>query len=212
MKIRFVLLLAICAALAVPAMADNLYDNGPLDNFVTGWTLNFGYSVSDSMQLNGTVQGFVFWAALFPGDTLTSAQLSISSSPFGTDLFNSVVDFTQSNCVSSAFGFNLCEETTAFSGPTLNGNYWLTLQNATVPDGDPIYWDQNSGVGCQSPGCPSLAQESALGTIPSEAFTVMGTPGTSTTSTGTTPEPGGLVLFGSGALGVVGMLRRKLIP
>ena len=35
-----------------------------------------------------------------------------------------------------------------------------------------MYWDENSGVGCQSPGCPSQAQENTLGTIPSEAFSL----------------------------------------
>ena len=26
--------------------------------------------------------------------------------------------------------------------------YWLNLQNATSAGGDPVYWDENSGVGC----------------------------------------------------------------
>jgi hypothetical protein len=79
------------------------------------------------------------------------------------------------------------------------GTYWLTLENVltNAPD-DPVYWDQNSG--------PSLASQNSLGTIPSESFTVMGSSGS---STGTTPEPGSLVLFASGALGVAGWIRRK---
>ena len=53
--------------------------------------------------------------------------------------------------------------------------YWLNLQNASVPSGDPVYWDENSGVGCggsngYGDGCPSQASASAVGTIPSEAF------------------------------------------
>ena len=51
------------------------------------------------------------------------------------------------------------------SGSVANGN-WLTLANAVVPSGDPVYWDENNG--------PSAAQESALGTIPSESFNVSG--------------------------------------
>ena len=50
--------------------------------------------------------------------------------------------------------------------------YWLNLQNAIVPSGDPVYWDENSGVGCGGSGCPSSASESAVGTIPGEAFTI----------------------------------------
>ena len=84
-----------------------------------------------------------------------------------------------------------------------DGNtYWLNLQNAVVPSGDPVYWDENSGAGCKSSGCPSKASESAVGTIPSEAFTIngYGPP---------FPEPS-VLLYGFGAFGVVGLLRRKL--
>ncbi len=34
--------------------------------------------------------------------------------------------------------------------PCSHGTYWLNLQNAAVPSGDPVYWDENSGVGCQA--------------------------------------------------------------
>jgi hypothetical protein len=83
------------------------------------------------------------------------------------------------------------------------GTYWLNLQNASSR-GDPVYWDENSG--------PSSASENTVGTIPSESFTVLGTQSTttSTTTTGTTPEPSSIMLFGSGILGLAGMLRRKL--
>ena len=49
------------------------------------------------------------------------------------------------------------------SGIVGNGD-WLTLANAAVPSGDPVYWDENNG--------PSAAEESAIGTIPSESFNV----------------------------------------
>jgi hypothetical protein len=43
-----------------------------------------------------------------------------------------------------------------------------------------------------------------VGTIPSEAFTI------NESVTGITPEPSGIVLFGSGQIGLAGILRRKL--
>jgi hypothetical protein len=96
----------------------------------------------------------------------------------------------------------VCTETGSFSPVNLSaGTYWLNMQNASVPSGDPVFWDENSG--------PSEASESSVGTIPSESFTILGTSGT-TTGTGTTPEPGSILLFGSGALGLAGLLRRKL--
>ena len=85
----------------------------------------------------------------------------------------------------------------------LAATYWLNLYNATVPSGDPVYWDENSGAGCRSNGCPSSASESAVGTIPSEAFTVNGA-----SQTGF-PEPNIVLLLGSGALGLAGVSRWK---
>jgi uncharacterized repeat protein (TIGR03803 family) len=52
--------------------------------------------------------------------------------------------------------------------------YWVNVFNATVPSGDPVFWDENSGAGCYSNGCPSKAYESAIGTIASEAFDING--------------------------------------
>jgi hypothetical protein len=97
-------------------------------------------------------------------------------------------------------------DTVSFSMGTLSlpaGNYWITLENATTADGEPVYWDENSGVGCTSPGCPSQAQENGVGTIPSETFTLEGTPA------GSTPEPSTLALLGSGFVGLAAFLRCK---
>ncbi|HLI63715.1 MAG TPA: PEP-CTERM sorting domain-containing protein, partial [Terriglobales bacterium] len=141
-----------------------------------------------------------------PGDTLQSAELSITSGENGgTSYFDQTVNFTQSGCVSNSYGYDVCNETASFSGPTLNsGTYWVNLQNASSVDGQPVYWDENSG--------PSSASENSVGTIPSESFTVLGTSTstTTTTTTGTVPEPSSIMLFGSGILGLAGVLRRKL--
>jgi hypothetical protein len=112
-----------------------------------------------------------------------------------------VTEWTQSNCSRNQNGFNVCLESASFSPVNLDpGTYWLNLQNAFVNPGDPAFWDENSG--------PSQASENSVGTIPSESFTLLGTNGTSTT--GTVPEPGTVILFGSGILGLAGMLRRNL--
>ncbi len=207
MRIASLSLLALCLTLAaVPAMAGDLYDNGAINGNVDAWTINFGYAVSDTFTLsaNSTVTGVTFGAWLFPGDTLTSAEVSITSSELGgTTYFDGTVNFSQGSCTTNGFGYNVCAETGSFSGVALGaGTYWLNMQNASVPSGDPVYWDENSG--------PSQASESSLGTIPSEAFTVLGSGGTTTTGGGTTPEPSSIMLFGSGILGLAGVLRRKL--
>jgi hypothetical protein len=213
LQIASLSIVALCLVLAaVPAAAQTVYSNGPINGNTDAWTINFGFIVSDTFNVgqNGTtISGASFGVWMYPGDTLTSAELSITSSENGgTSYFDQTVDFTQGRCTGSQFGFNVCQENTTFSGPTLNsGTYWLNLQNASIPSGDPAYWDENEG--------PSSASENTIGTIPSESFTVLGsssttTTSTSTTTTGTVPEPSSVMLFGSGILGLAGMLRRKL--
>jgi uncharacterized repeat protein (TIGR03803 family) len=164
------------------------YDNGPAIGNIDGWTINFGFVVSDSFNVsytNTTVTGMSFAAWLFSGDTLTSVEVSITSGENGgTSYFDQIVNFTQGTCTFNQFGYTVCTEWTNLNGPTLDaGTYWVNLQNASVPSGDPVYWDENSGVGCGGAGCPSSASESEVGTIPSEAFTILGTASSTTTTT-----------------------------
>jgi len=215
LRVASLSLLTWCVMLAaIPGAAQTVYNNGPINGNVDAWTINFGFIQSNNFTVSGgnsTITGFSFGAWLFPGDTLTSAELSITSDENGgTTYFDQILNFTQGACTyPNQYGYNICQENSSFSGPTLNsGTYWVNLQNATVPSGDPVYWDQNSG--------PSLSSNNSVGTMPSESFTVLGTSSgsttsTSTTTTGTVPEPSSIMLFGSGILGVAGMLRRRLL-
>jgi hypothetical protein len=210
LRIASLSLLALCLTLAaLPAMADTIYSNGNTNGNTDAWTINFGFIVSDTFNVGAggaTITGANFGMWLAPGDTLTSAELSITSGEnSGTSYFDQTVSFTQSGCVTNTYGYNVCQELTSFNGPMLNtGTYWLNLQNASVPSGDPVYWDENSG--------PSMASENSVGSIPSESFTVLGN-GTSTSTSTTgfgTPEPNDLALLVSGFIGLAAVLRRKL--
>ena len=216
MKLRIASLVILCLALGLPALAQNwTYDNGPLNGTTDAWTINFGFAVSDSYVAGGSnVTGFAFYAWEIEGDSVTSVSWTItggenSGTTFGsgtasganlTDKFISDNQYSYSIDLITVTGLNVPE----LSGTT----YWLNLEDATTKDHEPVYWDENSGVGCGglngTKNCPSLASENEEGTIPSESFTINGGGG------GTTPEPSSIMLFGSGVLGLAGLLRRKL--
>ncbi len=218
---RIASLVILCLALAaIPAWAQiqETFDNGPINGTTDAWTINFGYIVSDSYleTPNSTVTGFMFGVWEFPGDVLSSVDWSITTAENGGTTLGSGTasghNVTDQFISSNQYGYNIDKITVTGLNVFQQGAgpYWLNLQNATVPSGDPVYWDENSGVGCggvdgTGQGCPVSASESAVGTIPSEAFTINFTePG------GSTPEPSSIMLFGSGILGLAGLLRRKL--
>jgi hypothetical protein len=215
MRIGILSLTILCLALAAaPASADEFpwsYDNGPINGTTDAWTINFGYIVSDTfIALGSSVTVFSFGVWEFPGDIMSSVDWSITSGENSGTVYGSGTasgyNFVDKFISTNQYGYNVDAITVSgLSVGTTNGNtYWLNLQNAAIPSGDPVYWDENSGAGCDSPGCPSQASESAVGTIPSEAFTISG-PGR-----GATPEPSSMLLVASGVLVCLGRLRRKL--
>jgi len=220
---RLCMVLFLLAVLPLPANTQTVYDNGPINGTTDAWTINSGFAVSDTFTVPGGgagLAGLVFGAWLFPGDVLQSAQVTITSSLFGgTTYLNEVASFTQSGCSGNQYGFNICTETASFSGPFLgSGTYWLSLENAVVNTGDPVYWDENSGPsravdftnGSLGQAPPNAT---AVGTIPSEAFTLLGQ-GTTCGADGcapsqTVPEPAGLVSLCAGALTLFGFSRGR---
>ena len=215
MKSRLALLTILCLALAAtPASAQVLYDNGPINGTVDAWTINFGYIVSDTFTLlnNSTVGGFNFGVWEFPGDRMLSVGWTMTAEENGGTLYGSGTSVTKDQFISTnQYGYDIDEITVAGLNVGLSGGtYWLNLQNAVETRGDPVFWDENNGVGCKGDdgkggSCPSQPSENALGTILSESFDVTGT------GSGTTPEPGSAMLFGSGVVGVLAVLRRKLL-
>src|SRR5271166_1929552 len=217
MKLHIASLTILCLAVgAVPAFAD--YNNGPINGSVGAWDIVLGYIVSDTFNLSSgqTVSGFSLgvWNEL--DGPMTTLQWSLTSGENGGTIYGSGIATSGGGAggillsqflSDNQFGYEI--DAIKVTGLHVNfassGTYWLNLQNANNAFGDGYYfWDENSGVGCTSPGCPSQASENDVGTIPSESFTVSATGG------GTTPEPDSFLLLGSGVLGVAGLLRGKL--
>ena len=197
-------------AAVAPASAGTLYENGPVDDDTDAWIINQGYVVSDTFTLgaNSMVRGFDFTVWEFPGDTVLSVDWSLTSqanggTSYGSGTANVISTFLYVN----AYGYYIYQLSAAVPGVALDaGTDWINLQNAVVPSGDQVYWDENSGEGCHSLGCPSLAYDSSVGTIPSETFTIEGN------SAGTTPEPSTVILLGSAIVGFTGVRRRAWVP
>ena len=206
MKTRTVLLWLLtisCITLAtVPAAAGVLYSNGPFNGDYDAWTINYGYSVSDSFVVanNSAIQGldFVYWIDPTRGETLTTVDIQIGSTSFGGNI-QTLTGVTNMYLGANSYGYSLYEADYTFTGIAWSGAGFVTLSNACSTLGcseTPIYWDENNG--------PSIAYESAAGMIPSESFTLTGIGGT-------IPEPNSVMLFASGILGIAGVLRRRLL-
>ena len=200
----FPLLTILCLLLAVaPAMANTLYDNGPYNGTTDAWTINFGFSVSDAFSTPGGSQigglSLVYWDASST-DLLTTVDMQIGSTSFGGSA-QTLSGVTNTFLTTNQYGYNLYQADYSFGNIPWSGEGYITLSNACSTSGcsvsNPIYWDENSGR--------STAYENTTGSIPSEAFTLTGTP-----IGPPTPEPSSILLFGSGILGLIGILRRKL--
>jgi hypothetical protein len=204
------LLTILCMLLAVaPAMADTLYSNGPINGTTDAWVINFGLAVSDSFSTHSyfnRLEELHIGVWLYPGDSVSSVEMQLGSNPFGNDIADQVLAATGSTDLGiNQYGADVQQVDFLFSQDIYlfgyGGTYWLTLQNAVETQfGDPVFWDENSG--------PSAAFENTIGSIASEAFTLTGD--NCYWCGGTTPEPSSILLFGSGILGLAGVLRRKL--
>ncbi len=226
LRIPVLTLLAVLSLMmtAVSASAQGLlFSNGGPAGNIYGWEIDSGYVVSDSFQFasGSTATSFVVGLWVLPGETPQHVDWSITTAENGGTFFDSgsynfaSTDLTPSPVKGTTFiggnglsgtpcpntGCDIYRATVNIpGGVSLSGGstYWLNLQNAfTNVPGDPVGWDENNGPN-------SMASQNAMGTIGSEDPDFYGTPNG-------TPEPSSLTLFGSGILGLGGLLRRRFL-
>jgi len=185
------LLITLCLVLAAPAIAGTtLYDNGPIKSPPPdAWTINYGWQVADSFTLSqaSTITGFTAGLDVTPGDLPRSVSYCISATRLGCDRASGTVtsdNGTLTNvCFSCVGGSYLYESTGSIVPVNLPaGTYYLTLKDGVTQQSNPLYWTENDGTGCTGDngtggGCPSIAYDSASGSIGSEAFQILGSTG-----------------------------------
>jgi hypothetical protein len=219
MRIATLSLLVLCLALAASAQ---IYSEGPIDGndnafFVTGPNLpNFLGSVQDISNgfvaaTSGTPNKLEWgeWSVGAP----TSFSYELGSAAFGTNIGSGTVGQTAANSVflrTNSFGYGVYDVTVPISSAamTAGSTYWLSISNATDASNDGTQgWDIPNG----GSGGPATCNFRQSGTnfgncgLGGESFTL-----SSNTPPPTTPEPSSIMLFGSGILGLAGVLRRKM--
>jgi hypothetical protein len=190
-----------------------IWDNGAINGTIGTFNINSGPQVFDSFQVSNGSTTFLeltFGAWLQPGDVLQNVSFEVWTGPgrTGKMVFGASIAVTQSNCSTNSAGKAVCLETITLSGGRALplGTLWLDIFHATSQNGDPVGWDINNGIGCTSPGCPSKAVDSAGFGVKSESFQILGDVGIHPT-----PEPGSLVLLGTGVMGLAAGAGRKLM-
>ena len=229
MKIRIATLslTILCLALTVPAFAGVLYSDGGIDGFdnaffVTGpLYANIAGSFQDIsngfVPLAGTPTTLAWGEWIASGVLPTSFSYELGTSAFGgSGLPNPISQIIcpGAGCnttlfASNPFGYDVYTVSVPITSPlSFDGTseYWLTISNATdARNSGTEAWDiPNSGSGgpatCNFRQSGTNYGDCGLG---GESFTLSGGPTT-------TPEPSTIMLFGSGILGLAGVLRRKL--
>jgi PEP-CTERM motif len=233
MRITSLPLLAILyLTLSAPAFAQTIFAGGPINGRQTGLFItgpnnpNFKGSFQDISDgffptNPGTPTTLEFGLWIASGFTPSSVAYEFGTTAFGADVGSGTTVLNAANSLflfNNGFGYDIYDVTIPVNSTAMTAGtqYWVTLSNATdASNSGTEAWDYNGGPatcnyrqsGTNLGNCASGATILAEHTTPQdgegESFTLSG-------SQATTPEPSSILLFGSGILGLAGVLRRKL--
>jgi autotransporter-associated beta strand protein len=154
-----------------------VYDNGPINGTINGWTISNGFQVSDSFRLTQptTLTSAQVGLRVTSGAVPASLQWTISTQPTGGGVANgnaptgiiasgtaTPTNTFQSQVTQAGNTFDIYESTFALNATLPAGTYYLSLgPNSTASGGSSssptLYWDENDGASSaysniQSPG------------------------------------------------------------
>ena len=132
------------------AKASAVYTSGSLDGTSGAWQISGIYSVADSFTVGPTTLTSAtvgLWVQSGLGNSPGSVDWSIGTAAGDSSLGTGVSSFTANAYqFTNGDGFDIYESAFPLSATLVTpGTYWLTLSNATLPNGNPVNWDQNSG-------------------------------------------------------------------
>jgi hypothetical protein len=225
LKIRIATLLLTILCLALTAYAgQTFYNDGGIDGNDNGFYITGPGFPNPAGSFQDISNGFVSAASGTPtqlefgewvlsGSTPTSIGYEIGTTAFGTQLGSGTVAQNSTNSVllfTNGFGYGIYDVTIPVTSlaMTAGNEYWVSLSNAANTGGTQSgAWDLAGPSG--GPATCNFRQSGTnygdCGTG-GESFT-LSNPGPPPPGT---PEPSSILLFGSGILGLAGVLRRKL--
>ena len=213
MKLLTLSLTVLCLALAAPAFAGVIYTDGPTNGTINALFIDgpnpgpYNQSISDGFvaTASGTAYSLDFGVWVPAGTTPTTVSWWLGTTAFGSDISSgSTAQVGYTYLLTNGYGYDVYDAHVAgLSGSlTAGSTYWLSLGNANDSNGTQRdSWDVNNGPAtCNwaSSGVP----QGGCG-YPGEAFTL-------NSNSSPTPEPGSMMMFGTGILGLAGVLRRKI--